>query len=264
MALWACGGGDAGVSYVRDVQPLFERRCIACHHTANPGLVDLEDPFTPDFDAPAPGLIGSRNVRANEHPMPEYNLVPFKPEASFVMQKVTDSELRPDCDSAVGQCEPDPAGFFMPPAPRRLPDVKLSAVRLWIATGARDDDFYRSEVRSIFGDPDDRNGSGCEDAGLQPGCIVCVTCHYEGAPDAPDLTQPFDPIVGLVGVKSTFRVDVDLVTPGDPDASFLVHKLEAFAASSEVGAPMPYRYQPLNTHEVDVLRQWIIEGAPNN
>ena len=152
----------------------------------------------------------------------------------------------------------------MPPAPRRLPGAKLSAVRLWITTGARDDDFYRSQVRGIFSDPIDSNGSGCEDAGLQPGCIACVTCHYEGAPDSPDLTQPFDPIVGVVGVKSTFRVDRDLVVPGDPNASFLVDKIEAFIASSEVGAPMPYRYPPLNTHEVDVLRQWIIEGAPNN
>jgi hypothetical protein len=99
---------------------------------------------------------------------------------------------------------------------------------------------------------------------LQPGCIVCVTCHYEGAPDPPDLTQPFDPIVGIVGVKSTFRADLELVKPGEPDESFLVHKLEAFAASSEVGAPMPYRYRPLNTHEVELLRQWIVEGAPNN
>lgn len=252
-----------GVSYSRDVQPLLERRCVICHHSGNSsGLVDIEDPFTPDFDSPAPGLIGSRNVWAQKHPLPEYNLVPYQPDASFVLQKVTDRELRPGCDPEAGPCKFQDAGFFMPPGPKQLPDHKLTAVRLWIALGAKNDAFYRQEVEPVFGIPASRSPTECENGGMDPGCILCVSCHYEGSPNPPDLTQPFDPVVGLIGVKSTFRADLDLVTPGDPDSSFLVHKLEAPFPSSEVGAPMPYGYQALNDDDVGVLRQWIAEGAP--
>lgn len=266
LAIGCASPEGEGVSYSRDVQPLFERRCVICHHSGNPGLVDIEDPFTPDFESPAPGLVGSRNLWAEQHalPMPAYNLAPFDPASSFVLQKVTDRELRPGCDPEAGYCKSQDAGFFMPPAAKRLPDYKLAAVRLWIELGALEDDFYRQEVQSVFGTPASRSATECEDGGMAPGCIVCISCHYEGSPDLPDLTQPFDPIVGIIGVKSTFRADLDLVTPGDPDSSFLVHKLEALGASSEVGAPMPYGYRPLSDGEVDVLTRWIAAGAPNN
>lgn len=274
-ALGACADADDGLSYTRDVQPLLAQRCTACHHSGSSGLVDIEDPFTPDFGSP--GLVGSRNSWAIDASisMPAYNLVPFEPEASFVLQKVTDRELTPGCDSGdsntgsnvnsnIRFCKTDAAGFFMPPAPRRLSEVKRAAVRLWIATGAEDDDFYREQVRSIFGDPDNRRRSECQDGGMEQGCIVCITCHYEGSPTPPDLTHPFDPISGVVNVKSVFRADLDVVEPGDPDQSFLMRKLDALGPSSEVGAPMPYGYRPLAEHEVEVLRQWIAQGAPND
>jgi hypothetical protein len=268
-ALWlslvsGCGQDRDGVSYAHDVQPLFERRCVICHHSGNSGLVDIEDPFTPDFDSPAPGLIGSRNMRALEHPLPPFNLVPFVPQASFVLQKVTDDELKPGCDPMLGHCKSNDAGFFMPPAVKRLPQEKIAAVRLWVTLGAEEDDFYRMEVLSIFGDPQNRRETECENGGMLPGCIMCISCHHEGSAYPPDLTRPFDPVVGVVGIKSTFRVDLDLVKPFDPDGSLLVRKLEAIGATSEYGAPMPYGYEPLTTTEVELLTQWIEAGAPNN
>jgi hypothetical protein len=274
-ALGACANADDGISYSRDVQPLLAQRCVACHHSDSSGLVDIEDPFTPDFGSP--GLIGSRNSWAIDAriSMPAYNLVPFEPEASFVLQKVTDRELVPGCDSNADSntgvnisntspCKTDAAGFFMPPAPRRLSDVKRAAVRLWIVTGAEEDDFYREQVLPIFGDALSRRRSECQEGGMEQGCIVCITCHYEGSPTPPDLTHPFDPITGVVDVKSVFRADLDLVEPGDPDQSFLMRKLDALSPSSEVGAPMPYGYRPLAEHEVEMLRQWIAKGAPND
>jgi hypothetical protein len=273
-ALGACAEADDGLSYSRDVQPLLAQRCVACHHSGSSGLVDIEDPFSQDFSSP--GLIGSRNSWALEASisMPAYNLVPFEPESSFVLQKVTDRELTPGCDSSADSgagsnigtipCKTDAAGFFMPPAPRRLSEVRRAAVRLWIATGAEDDDFYREQVLPIFGDPNNRRRSECREGGMEQGCIVCITCHYEGSPTPPDLTHPFDPIAGVVNVKAVFRADLDLVEPGDPDQSFLMRKLDAVSPSSELGAPMPYGYRPLADHEVEVLREWIAKGAPND
>jgi hypothetical protein len=266
LALLVSGCADDGtsVSYAKDVQPIFERRCVACHYSNNDGLVDIEDPFTPDFDAPAPGLVSLRTPGARAHALPPYIIAPFAPEQSFLLQKVTDPELKPGCDPEAGYCKWEDAGFFMPPAPTRLPDPKLEAVRRWIDAGAKDDDVFRSEVRNIFGDPDARSTTECQSAGMEAGCIVCITCHYSGAPITPDLTRPFDPIVGIVGVKSTFRTDLDIVKAGNADASFLVNKLEAFGASSELGAPMPYRYPALSESDVAKLREWIALGAPNN
>lgn len=263
-ALGACG--DDGLSYSRDVQPLLEQRCVACHHSGDTGMVDIEDPFTQDFASP--GLVGSRNPWAiDSTSMPEFNLLPFEPEASFVLQKVTDRGLRPGCDAASAgsaACKTDTAGFFMPPAPRRLSEAKRATVRRWIATGAEENELYRREVLPLFGDPSNRRRPECEAGGMDQGCIVCVTCHYEGSPTPPDLTHPFDPIVGIINVASVFRSDLDLVEPGDPDQSFLMRKLDAIGASSEVGAPMPYGYRPLSEPDVDVLREWIAKGAPND
>lgn len=254
--LFGCGGEDSGVSFEREVKPLFEARCVTCHHSENlGGLVDIEDPFTLDEPPAPPGLVGSKNIWAEGHPgySPEYNLVPFEPEASFLMQKVTGRDLIPS-----------ETGFRMPPPPRRLKDPQLQAIRQWIADGANDDEFYRDNVFGIFGDLYNRHGLECERSGLDAGCIVCVTCHYPGSPDPPDFSQPFDPVVGVVGVSALFRPDLKLVEPGNPDASFLVMKLEAMEASPEVGAPMPYGYPPLSEAQAEILRQWIIEGARDN
>lgn len=53
----------------------------------------------------------------------------------------------------------------------------------------------------------------------------------------------------------------DLVVPFNPDASFLVAKLEGFY---DCGSPMPVVGTPLNLQELDAVRSWILSGAPKN
>jgi hypothetical protein len=48
------------------------------------------------------------------------------------------------------------------------------------------------------------------------------------------------------------------VRPGDPDASYLIQKLEGRAA---VGARMPLGAPALPQATIDVIRQWITQGA---
>ena len=48
------------------------------------------------------------------------------------------------------------------------------------------------------------------------------------------------------------------VAPNDPDNSYLIQKLEGTAA---VGAQMPLNGQPLPQATIDVIRQWITDGA---
>lgn len=58
-----------------------------------------------------------------------------------------------------------------------------------------------------------------------------------------------------------FQVSLDRVEPNDPEASYLIHKLENRAGI--VGDHMPPD-EPLSSAQIDVIRQWINAGAQNN
>ncbi|MEX0707262.1 MAG: hypothetical protein WD078_04815 [Woeseia sp.] len=62
----------------------------------------------------------------------------------------------------------------------------------------------------------------------------------------------------LVNVASSQAPSIPRVAPGDPDGSYLVRKLEGTAAA---GARMPLGRPPLAQSTIDVIRQWIIDGA---
>jgi hypothetical protein len=54
---------------------------------------------------------------------------------------------------------------------------------------------------------------------------------------------------------------VQRVKSGDPDASYLVHKIEGHAAQ---GGRMPASGPPLSRRDIELIRQWIALGAPSN
>jgi hypothetical protein len=51
------------------------------------------------------------------------------------------------------------------------------------------------------------------------------------------------------------------VAPGNPDASFLLHKLTDNLAAGE-GASMPHSAAPLTDETVEIVRAWVLAGAP--
>ena len=53
------------------------------------------------------------------------------------------------------------------------------------------------------------------------------------------------------------------VWPGDPDHSFLLAKLTNNLAAGE-GFPMPYNVAPLDNATIEVLKAWIVAGAPGD
>ena len=62
----------------------------------------------------------------------------------------------------------------------------------------------------------------------------------------------------LVGVPSSQDATIELVNPFDPDNSYLIQKLEGTAGT---GVQMPINGTPLIQPNIDVIRQWIIDGA---
>jgi hypothetical protein len=87
---------------------------------------------------------------------------------------------------------------------------------------------------------------------------ICTTCH-SGAAAPLGLRLDADASYAmLVNAPSAEVPGLLRVEPGDPDASYLVQKLEGSAA---VGARMPLDGPPLPRATIDVLRQWIVDGA---
>ena len=62
----------------------------------------------------------------------------------------------------------------------------------------------------------------------------------------------------LVNVPSSQNNTILRVAPNDPDNSYLVQKLEGTAGT---GAQMPLGGAPLPQAQIDVIRQWITDGA---
>jgi hypothetical protein len=96
------------------------------------------------------------------------------------------------------------------------------------------------------------------------GRLACVNCHTSvGRVPAAGLDLTGNAHARLVGVSSVQRPGVLRVAPGDPDNSYIVHKLEG--RSDIVGGRMPRGAGPFLTDgQMLVIRRWIAEGAANN
>jgi len=101
------------------------------------------------------------------------------------------------------------------------------------------------------------NFSEIQDEVFTPTCAVSG-CHTgAGAPEGLRLDEA-NSFGMLVDVASTQVPSILRVEPGDPDNSYLIQKLEGTAS---VGVRMPEGGPPLAQDSIDVIRQWIIDGA---
>lgn len=96
------------------------------------------------------------------------------------------------------------------------------------------------------------------------GRSLCVGCHTNaGRTPAGGLNMAVDAYAAMVNVPSRGRPDAVMIVPGDPDASYLIRKLEGH--SSIVGLRMPRNGPPFLTDgQVLVIRRWIAIGAPRD
>jgi hypothetical protein len=93
----------------------------------------------------------------------------------------------------------------------------------------------------------------------------CTACHNGTRPFLPfamNLTEG-NSYASLVGVASIQKAALQRVAPGDPENSYIVHKLEGRAGIT--GLRMPLTGPPyLTDGQILVIRRWIEIGAPNN
>ena len=89
---------------------------------------------------------------------------------------------------------------------------------------------------------------------------TCVVCHGDADAEAGLNLEEGKSFDSLVNVSST-QVALNLVEPNDAENSYLIHKLEDRADIE--GDRMPPD-DPLSSEDIDVIKQWINEGAQNN
>lgn len=94
----------------------------------------------------------------------------------------------------------------------------------------------------------------------------CASCHHPsgGAFRQVGLDFTSDAVYNaLVGVSSVQRPGVLRVAPGDPDNSYLLHKIEG--RPGILGLRMPRNGPPyLTDGQIQIIRRWIEIGAPRN
>ena len=101
------------------------------------------------------------------------------------------------------------------------------------------------------------------EAGDSSGRVPCTQCHnavgslFNGL----NLTNAVA-YSNLVNVSSRERPGTLRVAPGNPDASYLIHKVEG--RPGIVGGRMPFNGPFLSDGQILVLKRWIELGAPND
>lgn len=95
----------------------------------------------------------------------------------------------------------------------------------------------------------------------------CSGCHNGSQPAGGALPGSMNLTDGnthtsLVGVPSLEQNTVLRIAQGDPDASYLVRKVEGAAGIS--GQRMPLGGAPLDAGTIDQIRSWVLDGAADN
>jgi hypothetical protein len=86
----------------------------------------------------------------------------------------------------------------------------------------------------------------------------CIICHSGAAAPLGLRLDEQNSYTALVGVPSQQDGALLRVSPGAPDLSYLVRKLEGTAS---VGGRMPLGGVPIPQATIDFVRQWIVDGA---
>jgi hypothetical protein len=90
----------------------------------------------------------------------------------------------------------------------------------------------------------------------------CAVCHLTGQEPGKMSLVPDNAIGSLVGIDAVGAHGLKRVVPGDPDASYLVRKLEGTQGQvGGIGGQMPFGGPPLSADEIGKVRRWIADGA---
>ena len=162
-------------------------------------------------------------------------------------------------------------GSPMPLANQPLTAAEVIAVACWIE-GTADEggaetnsviDYDGCEYAAELATPPSGGGATLSDH-VQPifdQACAFAGCHSNASPAAGlDLTAG-NARDALLGVASMQNPEVPLVTAVNPTNSYLMTKL---TGAGVMGEQMPLNGSALNESQLEIIRTWIIQGAPDN
>jgi hypothetical protein len=89
-------------------------------------------------------------------------------------------------------------------------------------------------------------------------------CHAGSSPAQGMNLSQGQAYANIVNVQSN-ESSLLRVRPSQPDSSYLVHKIQGTQSNvGGSGGQMPLGRNPLSQAQIDTIRQWIADGAPNN
>jgi hypothetical protein len=92
----------------------------------------------------------------------------------------------------------------------------------------------------------------------------CAICHQGSTPPGGLDLETGLVYNNLVNVKST-ESPLMRVAPGSPDKSYIINKLQGTQSQAGgSGAQMPFGGSPLSQTQINLIQQWISQGALNN
>lgn len=259
-ALVGCAGdgpppaGSDGDVFAALQGEVFARHCALgpCHSVgvAAGGLV-LEGPnaYEELVNAAAENAV----ARANGW----LRVTPHAPERSFLWIKLT--------GPGPGQ------GSRMPLGAPPLAANELERIRNWILSGAP---RGQGPVQLPTPSPSPSPTPTAEVASVEssfarlrqevfgPKCAVAFCHDATTRAGGLDLTNPHEALVGAEPTNLEARSAGWLrVTPGHPEASFLVMKLSLTSFDPRWGSPMPFSGPRLEDHWLEAITAWIERGA---
>ncbi len=93
----------------------------------------------------------------------------------------------------------------------------------------------------------------------------CAKCHLTGTEAGNMALYPRAAYGSLVNQPSVQLPTMMRVSPGDPDQSYLLLKLENnHLDAGGTGIQMPFNEAPLDEDTLARIRQWIVSGAADN
>ncbi len=126
---------------------------------------------------------------------------------------------------------------------------------------AGDDDDAADDDDATAGDDDDTTPPVSFASDVMPLFSGC-NCHMTGNPSAAFSLDPSAAYANMVDVAATTYASMDRIEPGDPERSFVLLKVRD--ATPPAGQQMPTGGPYLSQAEVDVIADWITEGAMDN
>ena len=186
---------------------------------------------------------------------PMLEIAPGDPWASYLLQRL----------------QGNVPGSPMPLANQPLSASEVVAIACWIEGtadegGAETDsviDYDGCEYAAELTTPPD--GGGATLSGhIQP--IFDQSCAFAGCHSSNSPAAGLDLTAGksrdaMLGVPATQAPDIPLVTALNPTNSYLMVKLTSAGTS---GSRMPVNGEHLNESQLEIVRTWILQGAPDN